>query len=62
MPPENVLPLLLTNGNRAGACWQGSGYCSPEFKDAQAGLLYWGCSSLCPGPFLFPSNAVGLEE
>lgn len=35
---------------------------SPEFKDAQAGLRYWGCSSLCPGPFLCPSKAAGPEE
>lgn len=26
MPPENLLPLLLTMDiDRAGACWQGSG-------------------------------------
>lgn len=35
---------------------------SPEFKGAQASLLCWGYSSLCPGPLLFPGKAVGLEE
>lgn len=61
-PPGNLLPLLLTVEIGLLPAGRALVDCSPEFKDAQDGFLYWGCSSLCPGPFLFPSEDVGMKE